>query len=89
MRQWWSDVAKIHTKYYTLDDSTIVTTKSVSLRVGISESAARNRLVRHTDPTKVYEAQNPANGGKRSKNKPKRVDNQSDQDWMNFILKII
>jgi len=55
-------MAKIHTKSYLLDNNERVDVKSVAERVGISPSAARNRLDKHTDPDKIY-APYSSNGG--------------------------
>ena len=55
-------MAKIHTKTYLLDNDRRVTVKQVSEKVGISPSAARNRLDKHTDPDKIY-APYSSNGG--------------------------
>tara|TARA_R110000822_G_scaffold24229_1_gene74109 strand:- start:1689 stop:1949 length:261 start_codon:yes stop_codon:yes gene_type:complete len=41
-------------KSYTLTDGQIVTTRQVADEMGISESAARNRLIAHNDPKKVF-----------------------------------
>jgi len=59
-------MAKIHTKTYLLDNDRRVTVKSVAERVGISPSAARNRLDKHTDPDKIY-APYSSNGGLKKK----------------------
>ena len=48
-------MAECHTVNYELTDGSIVTTKMVADKVGISESAARNRLIRHRNPVKIYE----------------------------------
>jgi predicted ArsR family transcriptional regulator len=59
-------MAKIHTKTYLLDNDRRVTVKQVSDKVGISPSAARNRLDKHTDPDKIY-APYSSNGGLKKK----------------------
>jgi len=78
-------MAKIHLRYYTLDDNTVVTTKTVSKKVGISISAARNRLDKYTDPKKIYMPFS-SNGGLKKKNHQyKRVNKRPYKDPM-FIL---
>ena len=59
-------MAKIHIKTYLLDNDRRVTVKQVSDKVGISPSAARNRLDKHTDPDKIY-APYSSNGGLKKK----------------------
>ena len=45
---------KLRTKSYTLSNGEIVTSRSVAKKIGVSESAARNRLNRSDDPKKIY-----------------------------------
>ena len=77
-------MAKIHTKTYLLDNDRRVTVKSVSERVGISPSAARNRLDKHTDPDKIY-APYSSNGGY-PKKKAKTIEKKKPYQDPMFIL---
>ncbi len=47
-------MGKLRTKSYTLRNGEVVTCRSVSNKIGISESAARARLNRSDDPKKIY-----------------------------------
>ena len=62
-------VGKLRTLIYTLDDGQEITTRQLADELGVTESAARNRLTRHSDPKKVFEPHNPAKGGKRPSKK--------------------
>ena len=77
-------MAKIHTKTYLLDNNKRVTVKSVSEKVGISPSAARNRLDKHTDPDKIY-APYSSNGGLKKK-KAKTIEKKKPYQDPMFIL---
>ena len=55
-------MAEIHTKTYLLDNDRRVTVKQVSEKVGISPSAARNRLNKSRNPDDIY-APYSSNGG--------------------------
>ena len=77
-------MAKIHTKTYLLDNDRRVTVKSVAVRVGISPSAARNRLDKHTDPDKIY-APYSSNGGLKKK-KAKTIEKKKPYQEPMFIL---
>jgi len=77
-------MAKIHTKTYLLDNDRRVTVKSVAERVGISPSAARNRLDKHTDPDKIY-APYSSNGGLKKK-KAKTIEKKRPCEDPMFIL---
>jgi len=57
-------MGKLRTLTYPLDDGQIVTARQVAEHLGVTESAARNRLNRHTDPAKVFAPYNKAKGGK-------------------------
>jgi len=75
-------MASCHIKHYTLSDNSVVTTREVARAVGISESAARNRLIRHKDIAKVYQPYDPAKGGKPPKKKKKIIKKTYDNnDW--------
>ena len=47
-------MGKLRTKSYALSNGEIVTSRSVANKIGVSESAARNRLNRSDDPKRVY-----------------------------------
>jgi len=55
-------MAEQHIKSYVLSNARRVTVKQVSKKVGISESAARNRLDRCKNPDKIFAPQS-SNGG--------------------------
>ena len=57
-------MGKLRTLSYTLSDGQVVTTREVAKKLGITESAARNRLNRHKNPDKIFEPYNPKKGGK-------------------------
>jgi len=59
---------KLRTKSYTLRDGRVVTCRSVAKKIGVSESAARNRLNRSDDPKKIFAPFNPS-GRKPKKDK--------------------
>jgi transposase len=46
-----------------------VTCRSVAKKIGVSESAARNRLNRSDDPKKIFAPYSPSNGGQPKKDK--------------------
>jgi len=60
---------KLRTKSYTLRDGQVVTCRSVAKKIGVSESAARNRLNRSDDPKKIFAPYSPSNGGQPKKDK--------------------
>lgn len=62
-------MGRLRTLIYTLDDGQEITTRQLADELGVTESAARNRLTRHSDPKKVFEPHNPAKGGKRPSKK--------------------
>jgi hypothetical protein len=51
-----------HIKSYLLDNSRRVNVKQVAKKVGISESAARNRLLKSSNPDRIF-APATSNGG--------------------------
>jgi len=63
-------MAEMHTKTYLLKNDEMVTVKQVSEKVGISPSAARNRLDKYTDPAKIYAPYSSNGGVKKRKAKP-------------------
>ena len=60
---------KLRTKSYTLRDGQVVTCRSVANKIGVSESAARNRLNRSDDPKRIFAPYSPSNGGQPKKDK--------------------
>ena len=64
-------VGKLRTLIYTLDDGQEITTRQLADELGVTESAARNRLTRHSDPKKVFQPHNPSKGGKKPSGKKK------------------
>ena len=66
-------VGKLRTLTYTLDDGQEITTRQLADELGVTESAARNRLTRHSDPKKVFEPHNPSKGGKKPSGKKKEL----------------
>jgi len=80
---------KRRTIYYILADGQKVTCRQVADEIGISESAARNRLIRSNDPSYVFKPF-VKNGGKpRGKQKkPKVVLPYEDEMWK-LVMKII
>jgi len=78
-------MAEQHIKTYLLDNSRRVTVKQVALKVGISESAARNRLIKSKNPDRIF-APATSNGGCAGKKvQYKRVNRRPIDDPM-FVL---
>ena len=61
-------MGKLRTKSYILRDGQEVTCRSVAAVIGISTSAARNRLNRTDDPKRIFAPYSISNGGQ-----PKKV----------------
>ena len=77
-------MGKRRTKHYTLSDGQVITCREVADEIGISESAARNRLMKTNDPKKIFEPYSESNGGikqSKSKQKPKKVLPYEDKLW--------
>ena len=64
-------MGKRRTLTYELSDGSKVTAREVSQALGVTESAARNRLKRHTDRQIVFAPYNKAKGGKPRGKQPK------------------
>jgi len=81
----------LRTIVYTLDDGQKITARELAKILGVSESAARNRLTRHSDPKKVFEPHNPAKGGKRPTRKAKKLaeEKQADEEYEKELWKIV
>ena len=84
-------VGRFRTLVYILDDGQEITTRLLADELGVSESAARNRLTRHSDPKKVFEPHNPAKGGKRPSKKRKQLADQkkSENDYEKELWALI
>jgi hypothetical protein len=84
-------MGKLRTLSYTLSDGQVVTTREVSLKIGITESAARNRLNRHKNPEKIFEPYNPKKGGKPRGTKKKSQDYKltKDAEMLKLVLTTI
>jgi DeoR/GlpR family transcriptional regulator of sugar metabolism len=84
-------VGKLRTLVYILDDGQEITTRQLAAELGVTESAARNRLTRHSDPKKVFEPHNPAKGGKRPTRKAKKLaeQKQADEEYEKELWKIV
>ena len=68
-------MGKRRTLTYELSDGSKVTAREVSQALGVTESAARNRLKRHTDREIVFAPYNKAKGGRPTgkQNKDKKI----------------
>ena len=83
-------MAEQHTKTYLLDNGKRVNVKQVAEKVGISESAARNRLAKSSDPDIVYRPYSSNGGGKKKKVQYKRVNPRPIEDkYFRLALKAI
>jgi len=78
-------MAELHIKTYLLDNSRRVTVKQVAKKVGISESAARNRLIKSSNPDVVFAPYASNGGGRKKKVQYKQVNIRPIDDPM-FIL---
>jgi len=78
-------MAEQHIKTYLLDNSRRVTVKQVAEKVGISESAARNRLIKHKNPDRVFAPATSNGGCPKKKVQYKRVNKRPIDDPM-FVL---
>ena len=83
-------MGKRRTLTYLLDDGQKVTARQVAEELGVTESAARNRLNRHTDPAKVFAPYNKSKGGKpRGKQKKEKVLLPYEDPMLRLALKTI
>jgi transposase len=83
-------MGKLRTLTYPLDDGQTVTARQVAEHLGVTESAARNRLNRHTDPVKVFAPYNKAKGGKpRGKQKKEQKLLPYEDPMLKLLLKTI
>ena len=78
-------------KTYTLSDGQEVTCRQVADEIQISESAARNRLIRTDDPKKVFAPYLRSNGGqlrKQDRDKLKGTKKNDDRKtYEEYLLK--
>jgi len=81
----------LRTIVYTLDDGQKITARELAKILGVSESAARNRLNRSSVPEKVFKPYSPSNGGKpRGSEKQKIIDaKRKEAEMMKLALKFI
>ena len=73
-------MGKLRTKSYILDDGQTVTVRQVARKLKVTESAARNRLNRHTEPDKVFAPYTPSKGGKPRGSQKKRIELARDKE---------
>ena len=80
---------KRRTIFYTLADGQKVTCRQVADEIGISESAARNRLIRSDDPAYIFKPYSVKNGGKpRGKQKKPKVVLPYEDDMWKLVMKM-
>ena len=79
-------MGKLRTKSYILRDGQEVTCRSVAAVIGISTSAARNRLNRTDDPKRIFAPYSISNGGQPKKIKKPFKDKVLMIDDPMFIL---
>ena len=84
-------MSKLRTIIYKLDDGSEITSRELAKQLGVSESAARNRLNRSRNPKLVFKPYNPRNGGKPlGSQKQKIIDAKNKEDeMMKLALKFI
>ena len=84
-------MGKLRTIVYKLDDGSEITSRELADQLGVTESAARNRLNRSRNPKLIFKPYNPRNGGK-AKGSQKQKEQESknkDAEMMRFALKHI
>ena len=57
-------MGKLRTIVYKLDNGSEITSRELADQLGVTESAARNRLNRSRNPKLIFKPYNPRNGGK-------------------------
>ena len=84
-------MGKLRTIVYKLDDGSEITSRELADQLGVTESAARNRLNRSRNPKLILKPYNPRNGGKpRGSEKQKIIDAKlKEQELMKLALKTI
>jgi len=74
-------MSKLRTKSYMLKNGQVVTCRSVASKIGVSESAARNRLNRSDDPKRIFAPYSISNGGQPKKDKlPKNANIEAEEE---------
>ena len=75
---------------YILDNGQKITSRILAQELGVTESAARNRLNRHTDPVKVFAPYIPNKGGKpKGKHKKQKKLLMYEDPMWKLVLKTI
>jgi len=64
-------MGKRRTKHYTLSDGQVITCREVADEIGISESAARNRLMKTNNPIQIFAPYDETKREKKAKPKDK------------------
>lgn len=84
-------MGKRRTLTYILDDGQRVTARQVAKELGVTESAARNRLNRSTDPKKIFKPYVEGQGGRsRGSQKDKEIQAKlKDKEMLELALKHI
>jgi len=85
-------MGKLRTVIYKLDDGSEITVRELAIKLGVTESAARNRLNRSRNPDLFYKPYNPRNGGKPrgSKEKQKKLEAElKEKELLKLALKFI
>ena len=82
-------MGKRRTITYILDDGQKVTSKQLAELLGVTHSAANNRLKRSTDPKKVFKPYVEGQGGRsRGSQKDKEIQEKlKDQEMLELALK--
>ena len=84
-------MSKLRTIIYKLDDGSEITSRELAKQLGVTESAARNRLNRSRNPKLVFKPYNPRNGGKPLGSQKKKIIDAKlkEQELMKLALKTI
>ena len=80
-------MSKLRTIIYKLDDGSEITSRELAKKLGVTESAARNRLNRSRNPKLIFKPYNPRNGGKARKLNAKQIE-QKNKDKEQALLKL-
>tara|TARA_R110001592_G_scaffold28798_1_gene105141 strand:- start:4045 stop:4302 length:258 start_codon:yes stop_codon:yes gene_type:complete len=85
-------MGKLRTIVYTLDDGTKINCRQLAKVLGVTESAARNRLNRSSNPKNIYKPYEPKAGSKRPWGSKKKLDEQKkvkDSEMWKLVMKNI
>ena len=83
-------MGKRRTVTYELSDGQKITARQLSAELGVTESAARNRLNRHTDPVQIFAPFNKAKGGRpKGKQKKEEILLRYEDPMLRLALKTI